>query len=65
MKRQAPSSSPRLVEYWLADGRPAGPGISFSLEVELPPPARASRLPLRMTVLSRRKRYLSSRLRMS
>lgn len=65
MKRHPFESSSRLVEYWLADGSLAGPGVSFSLEFDLSPPARPSRVPLRMSVLPRRKRLSPTQRRMS
>jgi len=65
MKRQSFAPSSPLVEFWLADGRPAGPGISFPLDVDLAPAPRATRLPLRLTMLPRRKRLSPTRRRMS
>ncbi|MNT76276.1 hypothetical protein D3C72_2152640 [compost metagenome] len=65
MKRHPFESSPRLVEFWLADGSPAAPGVSFSLEFDLSPPARPTRLPLRMSALPRRRRLSPTQRRMS
>ena len=65
MNRHRFDPSARLVEFWLADGKPAGPGVSFSLDFELAPPARPTRLPLRMTVLPRRRRLSPTQRRMS
>ncbi len=65
MKWQTHAIPSRLVEFWLADGKPAGPGVSFSLDFELAPPARPTRLPLRMTVLPRRRRLSPTQRRMS
>ncbi len=67
MKRQPLAPSSVLVEFWLADGRPAGTGISFALDegFDLAPSPRPTRLPLRLTLLPRRKRLSPTRRRMS
>jgi hypothetical protein len=65
MNRQSLTPSSRLVEFWLADGKPAGPGVSFSLDFDVTPPARPTRFPLRMTVLPRRRRLSPTQRRMS
>ena len=65
MQRQPIAPSSPLVEFWLADGRPAGPGVSFAFDVELAPPPVAPRHPLRLTFLPRRKRLSPTRRRMS
>ena len=65
MKRTFTGSPPQLVEFWLADGTLAEPGVSFALSSVEPPPVQRTRLPLRMTVLTRRKRLPFVPIRMS
>ena len=65
MKRHLHHSTPALVEFWLVDGKKAGPGVSFPLDSDVTPPARSSRLPVRMTVLPRRRRLSQTKKRMS
>lgn len=65
MNRQTPHAFSATVEYWLVDGKPAGPGISFAFDSEMTPPARPSRVPIRVSILPRRRRLSQTQKRMS
>jgi|GEM_PF-3531104 len=65
MNRQLSQAIPAFVEYWLVDGKPAGPGVSFAFDSEVTPPVRPLRSPARMSVLPRRRRLSQTQKRMS
>ena len=65
MKRQNSQAIPAFVEFWLVDGKPAGPGVSFAFDSEVTPPVRPSRTPVRVSVLLRRRRLSQTQKRMS
>ena len=65
MNRQTQSPQPDTVEFWLVDGTLAEPGISFAFDPDVTPPPRPSRVPLRMSVLPRRRRLSKTQTRMS
>ncbi len=72
MKRQSQRTPLQRVEFWLATGKLAGPGVSFALDTEIAPLARTTAMPRAlaadssaMTVLSRRRRLSPTPRRMS
>ena len=65
MKRNPFASPPELLEVWLRDLRPTGPGISFELGLEAPPPARPRRAASRQTRATRLRRVSRRREGMS